>query len=117
MLPLTSAYLHLGFHPLRYLRRLLRNGVRHRLQDTPLSMWRLWRAPDTFEHMLDRALAAQGRPYLAFAIRANGRERPESGNRVEACLRALLAHRAREHFVFSTPAAALAMLAGNEAVP
>jgi len=115
MMPLTSACLHLGLQPRRYLARLLRNGVRHRRQDTPLSMWRLWRAPDTFDRMLDRALAAQGRPYLAFAIRADGRERPELADRVDACLRALLVHRARERFVFSTPAAALAMLDGNEA--
>jgi hypothetical protein len=109
MIPLSSAHVWLGpRHRLRRrLRRLLRNGVRGRLQDTPLSMWRRWAPPDGFDRMLDRALAAQRRPYLAFAIRTDVGETLEN---VGACLEALLAHPAISRFAFCTPAEALAVL-------
>jgi hypothetical protein len=106
LIPLTSAYLRLGFHPRQYLRRLRANGVRGRRQNTPLYMWEPWPAPNTFDHMLDRALAAQRRPYLAFAIRT----RPDLIEAVGARIDALLAHPARSRFRFSTPAEALAAL-------
>jgi len=102
LIPLTSAYLRLGFHPRQYLRRLRENGVRGRRQNTPLYMWEPWPAPNTFDRMLDRALAAQRRPYLAFAIRTHMSQ--AIGPRVDA----LLAHPARSRFRFSTPAEALA---------
>jgi hypothetical protein len=109
MLPLSSAHLRLGpkRRLRRRLRRLLRNGVRHRLQDTPLSMWRRWAPPDGFDRMLDRALAAQRRPYLAFAIRTEVGQPIEN---VNTCLAALLAHPEVGRFAFCTPAEALALL-------
>ena len=110
MIPLTSGYQKSGWHPRRYLRRLLANGFRHRRQDTPLYMWLHWRAPDTFASMLDRALAAQRRPYLAFAIRTDFGARPDVLKAVEAALTALLTHPAAPRLRFCTPAAALEML-------
>ena len=111
LIPLTSGYVRAGMlHPRRYLRRLWRNGVRHRKQDTPLSMWREWPTPDTFDRMLDRAVAAQRHPYLAFAIRSDFSIRPHLLQRVDGCVEALLAHPARSQFRFATPAEALAEL-------
>ena len=111
LIPLTSAYVRFGpRHPRSYLRRLWRNGVRHRKQDTPLSMWREWPAPDTFDRMLDRALATQRHPYLAFAIRSDFPLHPHLVKAIDGCVEALLAHPARSRFRFSTPAEALAVL-------
>lgn len=110
LIPLTSGHLRLGLHPRRHLRRILANGLRHRRQDTPLSMWRSWSAPDTFACMLDRALAAQARPYLAFALRTDFGVQRQSAAAVDACLRALLAHPAAPAFRFCTPGEALAIL-------
>jgi hypothetical protein len=110
MIPLTSSHRRLGFRPRRYLGRLVRNGFRHRLADTPLSMWRSWNFPDTFDRMLDRALAVQRRPYLAFGIRSDIGAGPKTGERAKLALEALLAHPARARFRFCTPAEALAIL-------
>jgi hypothetical protein len=110
MIPLTSGYRRLGLRPHRYLRRLVRNGWRHRLADTPLSMWSRWTAPDTFDRMLDRALAAQRRPYLAFGIRSDIGAGPRTGERTKLAMEALLVHPARARFRFCTPAEALAIL-------
>jgi len=71
-----------------------------------LYMWESWPAPNTFDRMLDRALAAQRHPYLALAIRTRPDIREAIGPRMEA----LLAHPARSRFRFSTPAEALAEL-------
>jgi hypothetical protein len=109
MIPLTSGWRKLGLRVDARLRRLLRSGWRHRRQDTPLSMWRPWPPPDGFDRMLDRALAAQERPYLAFAIRSSSGA-DDSYGRVDACLAALLAHPQRARFAFATPAEALALL-------
>jgi hypothetical protein len=111
IIPLTSGWVKLGLRAGARLRRLARNGWEHRLQDTPLSMWRHWPAPDGFDRMLDRAIAAQPRPYLAFAIRSSSGV-DDSFDRVNACLQALLAHPERERFAFATPAEALALLEG-----
>jgi hypothetical protein len=108
IVPLTSGHRRLG--PRRRLRRLLRNGIRGRLQDTPLSMWRRWTPPDGFDRMLDRALAAQRRPYLAFAIRTSFGANPAEREAVGTCLDALLAHPEAGRFAFCTPAEALAWL-------
>jgi hypothetical protein len=114
MIPLTSAWLDLGFRVGARVLRWLRNGRRYRMQDTPLSMWRNWSAPDTFDRMLDRAIAVQERPYLAFAIRSSSGLGP-SFERVDHCLRALLRHRERERFVFCTPAEAMRLLGEEDA--
>jgi hypothetical protein len=106
IIPLTSAYRRLGFHPRRYLGRIRANGIRGRRQNIPLYMWEPWPAPNPFDRMLDRALAAQRQPYLAFAIRTRPDIREAIGPRMEA----LLAHPASSRFRFSTPAEALAEL-------
>jgi hypothetical protein len=106
IIPLTSAYLRLGFRPRRYLGRIRANGVRGRRQNMPLYMWEPWPAPNTFDRMLDRALAAQRQPYLALAIRTRSDIREAIGPRMEA----LLTHAARSRFRFSTPAEAMAEL-------
>jgi len=112
MIPLTSA--HRGLPRRRVMarvQRVLRNGPRHWRQDTPLSMWRRWPAPNTFDRMLDRALAAQARPYLAFAIRTDLAD-PDLREPIDACLQALLAHPAAPTFAVATPAGAMAHLDG-----
>lgn len=111
MVPLTSAYMNLGWSPgdLRHrLGRLRRNGVRGRLQNIPLSMWRKWDGKNTYTAMLDRAISLQERPYLAFAIRSdiNGKDFPA----YDSCFEALLNHPAVSRFVFSTPPEAMSHL-------
>ena len=103
IIPLTSAYLRLGFRPRRHLGRIRANGFRGRRQNVPLYMWESWPAPNTFDRMLDRALAVQRHPYLALAIRT----RPDIREAIGPSMEALLAHPARSRFRFSTPAEAL----------
>lgn len=113
IIPITSGSLKLGRKLRARWRRLRRNGFRHRLQNTPLSMWKEWRAPNTFDIMLDRAIVAQRRPYLAFAIRSSigiG----HGFQSVDKCLSVLLEHPERKRFVFSTPAQAMDMLQGHD---
>lgn len=109
MIPLTSAHLKFGLHPRAYLRRVQANGFRGRLQDTPLGMYKRWTAPDTFGRLLDRALAAQRKPYLAFAIRTDIGAQRWIHDAVDENLRALLEHPAAPGFRFCTPAEAMAM--------
>ena len=109
MIPLTSGHRRLlSQWPLGVLRRSLENGLHYWRQDTPLYMSHRWQAPDTFDRMLDRALAAQRRPYLAFAIRTD--DNVEIFAAVDSCLKALLTHRAARRFVFCGPANAQALL-------
>jgi hypothetical protein len=114
LIPLTSGSLQLGIRLWSRAGRLWRNGWRHRLQGVPLSMWRRWDPPNTFDRMIDRAIAVQSTPYLAFAIRSSigvGR----SFQAVDSCLQAILTHPLRRRFVFSAPATALALLATSGA--
>lgn len=111
MIPLTSAYKELGWGPralLRRWKRLRDNGVNDRLQSLPLSMWREWDWGDSYTAMLDRAIALQTRPYLAFAIRSdiNG----TCFSQYDSCLKALLNHPQASRFVFCTPAEAMRYL-------
>jgi hypothetical protein len=113
IIPMTSGSLRLGADLWQRGGRLWRNGWRYRLQDRPLSMWQTWEAPNSFDTMLDRAISAQARPYLAFSIRSSigiG----QSAEAVDACLRALMTHRLRSRFVFSTPGEALTLLNAPE---
>jgi hypothetical protein len=111
MIPLTSGHRRLSRRqPLDFLRRCLDNGLRYWPQDTPLYMWNRWSPPDTFDRMLDRALAAQRRPYLAFAIRTNLGVDREVFEAIDTCLQALLAHPVASCFVFCGPTSALALL-------
>jgi hypothetical protein len=111
MIPLTSGHRRLSRRwPLGILRRSLENGLRHWRQDTPLYMSHRWSPPDTFDRMLRRALAAQRRPYLAFAIRTNLGVEPDIFEAVDTCLQALLTHPAASRFVFCDPRSALALL-------
>ena len=109
MIPLTSAWLQLGWNlPARVL-RLLHNGFHYRWQNERLSMWKEWNAPNTFDQMLDRAIAKQKNPYLCFAIRSSiGAGR--SFEKVDHCLQTLLKHSQRHRFVFSTPKEAMVFL-------
>lgn len=112
IIPLTAGSLQHGMRLWARWRRIWRNGFRYRHQDTPLSMWKDWKPPDTFDKMVDRAIAAQANPYLAFAIRSCigvGR----SYEQVDKCLQILLDHPERKRFVFSTPAEAMAILTGR----
>ena len=114
LIPLTSGSFQVGAKLWRRASRLWRNGWRYRLQGEPLSMYKRWDPPNTYDRMIDRAIAAQSVPYLAFAIRSSigiGR----SFQAVDACLRAILSHPQRRRFVFSTPAEAMALLVGGGA--
>jgi hypothetical protein len=113
MIPLTSGYQELGLHPGRFVRRILGNGFRYRLQDTPLMMFKDWTAPNLFSTMLDRALSRQRRPYLAFAIRTDFGVVGPQLQFVKRSLRALLEHEAAPRFRFCTPPEALQILSGN----
>jgi hypothetical protein len=107
MMPLTSAYLALGWGPRdikRRLGRLKRNGLSWHRQHQPLSMWRKWEGRDGFTAMLDRAISLQKRPYLAFAIRSDMHGKDFQA--YDGCLNALLNHPAASRFVFCTPHAA-----------
>lgn len=113
IIPITAGSLQLGRNIRARWRRLRANGFRYRLQNTPLSMWKTWQAPDTFDKMLDRAIAAQRKPYLAFIIRSSigiGR----SFQPVDDCLNLLLEHPERKRFVISTPAEAMDILQGDK---
>jgi hypothetical protein len=114
VIPLTSGSLQVGARLWSRAARLWRNGWRHRLQSVPLSMWKRWDPPNTFDRMIDRAIAAQSAPYLAFAIRSSvgiGR----SFKAVDNCLQVVLSQAQRRRFVFSTPAEALVLLAETSA--
>jgi hypothetical protein len=109
LIPITTGWLQLGWKLKPRLRRLRDNGFRYRRQHERLSMWRQWPAPNTFERMLDRAIAAQQKPYLSFAIRSSiGTGR--SFENVDHCLQTLLNHPQSGRFVFTTPGEAMAML-------
>lgn len=111
MVPLTAAHRALGWN-LRDIRRRLgrvrRNGFAARHQDEPLSMWQNWTGRDHYGAMLDRALALQERPYLAFAVRSDLNGDGFAG--YERCLNALVEHPAAPSFVFCSPADAVRYL-------
>jgi len=110
MMPLTSGHRSLGWS-LRDVRRRLgrirRNGFSARLQEEPLSMWRVWSGKDHYGAMLDRAIALQERPYLAFATRSDMNVRRQA---YDGCLNALLEHPAASRFVFCNPRDAMRYL-------
>ena len=109
MVPLTSTYVRRGHRFRGYIKRLVGNRGQWR-QSEPLAPYRDWEAPDTFDRLLGRALAAQERPYLAFAVRSDFALSKRGLAIVDASLDALLAHRSATDFVFCTPPQALAIL-------
>lgn len=113
LMPLTSAYLQHGWgrRSLKHkIQRIQKNGFRHRLQDTPLSMWQHWRQPNDFSQMIDRAIAVQRHPYLAFAIHSNFPVETQTSPRIDRCIQALVSHPDRSRFTFCTPSEAMAIL-------
>jgi hypothetical protein len=113
LMPLTSSHLSFGWGRRgvkKKIARIKNNGFRNRLQDTPLSMWRQWQHPNGFSQMIDRALAAQDKPYLAFAIHSNFPIESGTYPRIDDCIQTLVNHPARSRFVYSTPAEALTIL-------
>ena len=114
-MPLTSAHRSLGWslHDVRRrLGRIRRNGFAARHQEEPLSMWRTWSGRDPFGAMLDRAIALQDRPYLAFAVRSDMNLRHQM---YDSCLNALLEHPAASRFVFCNPRDAMRYLEASGA--
>jgi hypothetical protein len=113
LIPLTSAYLKLGYSP-RDIRsrvgRLLRNGRQGRWQSTPLAMLAEWGGENTFSNMLTRALARQASPYLAFAIRSNINQTRLA--RIDPCMQALLDLCRDVNLRFCTPEETMALLGG-----
>ncbi len=85
------------------------------LQRDPLYMaLPYWTGANTFGEMVRRTLAAQRRPYLAFAIRTDWALRPDHRRNIERCLDALLHEHGERRLVFSTPAEACAILGGTD---
>ena len=114
LIPLTSGKLDLGLDPAEWPRRLsraIRNGWGGRDQSIPLSMWRAWSGRNTFDRMLQRALRAQEKPYLALAIHSKFPGAPEF-DAVDASFRALLESPERKRFWFCSPEEALGVLGG-----
>ncbi len=108
MIPLTSSYLDLGWGPkgIRHrMARLLRNGIRGRYQSVPITLPAQWKGNNTYSVMLDRAIAVQRFPYLAFVIRSFISE--EDFPRTDSSLKTLLNHSARSRFRFCTSAEAM----------
>jgi hypothetical protein len=108
MMPLTSAYRKFGWRRKAWghrLHRLRCNGIHGRLQNSPLSMWRKWNGHNSYTSMLDRAIALQEKPYLAFAIRSSmhGKNFPV----YDSNLKTLLNHSASSRFIFCTPQEAM----------
>jgi hypothetical protein len=111
VIPLTSGYkkLGLGLRSTRErLDRLMNNGLRHRRMSTPLSMWKGWDGANSFGDMLDRAIEAQQKPYLAFTLHSNFPV-TKSDSKVRASIEALVDHPACSRFAFCTPAELLSL--------
>ncbi len=111
LIPITSGYLKLSYRP-RDIRarigRLLRNGVKGRLQSTPLAMLAQWEGKNSYATMLARACAVQDHPYLAIVIRSNLDRNRQA--RIAPCVDALLEFCETRQLRFCTPAEAIETL-------
>lgn len=106
LIPLTSGARKygIGWTGLkRWTKSAFRNGFRNRHANEPLSMWRSWEGVNSYGNMLDRAIAAQERPYLAFAVHSNFPV-TKSFAAVDSSMKALLELSASSRFVFCKPA-------------
>jgi hypothetical protein len=109
MIPVTSTYLE-GLPIYSQMRRIVFNGFRNRHQETPLQMWLSRKPPNTFESLIDRAIAVQKKPYLVLTIRSDTSIRPKLAKGFGASIQSLLSHPARSRFAFCTPAEAMKIL-------
>jgi hypothetical protein len=109
MIPMTSTYL-IGLPMYSVVRRILLNGFHNRHQDTPLQIWLQRKPPNTLGALIDRAIAAQQNPYLAFVVRADVVVKPKLFKGFSASIETLLSHPTGPRFVFCTPSQTMAML-------
>lgn len=111
MLPLTSGARWQGASPARRLAAIRDHGLRHRNQGDLLYMaLKGWHGRNSFDRVVERSLAAQARPYLAFAVRSDRAKHTARWRRIERCLFDLLALHDRHRLAFCTPAEACTML-------
>ena len=108
-LPLTAGRKQLGFHPYAHLSRMRRHGVGERL-DAPLPFGQRVHGSQPFGEHVRASLAAQRRPYLAFAIRSDGIVDDVVGPRLRTHMDDLLALPESPRFRFLTPQDAVALL-------
>lgn len=108
-LPLSASTRPKGWHPRRHLSRMKHHGIRERL-DLPVQMARNTGPHDTFGAQVERAIRAQRRPYLAYALRSDGLLTPEKARRIETQMEELVEVAARRGGAFVGPEEALAAL-------
>lgn len=109
MIPITSSYL-VGLSLQSQLARIVLNGFSNRHQETPLQMWLTRKPPNTFESLIQRAIDAQEKPYLALTIRSDVSIRPRYFKGFDSAIQDLVSHPARKRFAFCTPAEAMELL-------
>jgi hypothetical protein len=111
LFPLTAGSRWLGRSVRRRADAVRTNTFRYRNQRDLLYMAMPgWHGRDGFHEVLRRSLAAQRRPYLAFAIRTDWGRRRDHRRNVERCLHDLLAIQEQRPLVFCTPEQALELL-------
>jgi hypothetical protein len=117
MMPLSASNLWSGRSLRARLDAVVGNGVRGRRQQDLLYMagsW--WVGPNEFQEAVRRSLAAQARPYLAFALRSDRALETAQWQRIERRLEQLLGLQDRWPLVFCTPDEAMERL-GLAAAP
>ena len=100
-IPLTSAAPAGGV--LRRIRRWVEPKRWRSRHVFPVSLWHPWSPPGLFSLLISRKVAAQRRPYLAFAVRTDLGVRTDIFKSVDQALTELLAHPLRTRFQFCTP--------------
>jgi hypothetical protein len=111
LVPLTSGHGWLGASIRARAAAIRSHGRRGwKQRDTLYMALPYWTGTNAFGEILRRTLAAQRRPYLAFAIRTDWALRPDRRRNTERCLDALLREQQRRRLVFSTPAEACAII-------
>jgi hypothetical protein len=114
LFPLTSGSRWLGRSVRGRADAMRANTYRYRNQRDLLYMASPgWHGRDGFHEVLRRSLAAQPRPYLAFAIRTDWQRSRDHRRNIERCLHDLLAIQEQRPLVFCTPEEALALLGSS----
>jgi hypothetical protein len=108
-LPLSATRRVKGWHPRRHAARVKHHGLLERL-DHPVQMARPIEEPDTFGRQVERTLAGQRHPYLAYALRSDGVIQDEKRARIEAQMDQLLGVLAGQDAAFVGPEEAVALL-------
>ena len=111
-IPLMATSKRLGRDLHAHLSRMRRHGLRERL-DHPLHLGGGDPPGDDFRSMVQRSLARQRRPYLAFAIRSDGILDPAQRGRLADHLDVLLTLPEASRLAFVTPGECVALLSAG----